>query len=496
VKSGWVLCLLLGIPAFVHAQSRDSAMKLVTAGLDAMGGHQRIRDLAGIHFEASVVRNELEQSERPEGPYIVESDQIEEWRGLKTGAWKRSSKAHVAMQPEFDMTAVVSGGAASLQYDGHAVPASGEQLQNAAEALALSPERVLITASESLDLHQIPDLVLQGVPHHAVQFTWKDMPIRVYLNADTHLPTEVEWSSAYPFGIFWSVWGDVATRVYYSFWWLQDGIHYPLQADVVRNGMPDQTITITKLDFNPSFAADEFSIATEARSAFAARAEKTIDDRSPGEAITELAPGILLIPGAWNTTIIRQEDGIVILEAPISSGYSAKVIQLAEKHFPGMRIKAVITTSDSWPHIGGVREYVAERVPVYVLDRTVPLVERLIHAPRTQFPDHLAQKPTLPVLQPVSGKTAIGSGPNRIEIYPIHGETSERQLMVYFPQFKLLYGSDPFQELENGKLFYPQTVSELADAVTRERLTVERFFMMHIGPNPWSRILQVLGNTE
>ena len=161
-----------------------------------------------------------------------------------------------------------------------------------------------------------------------------------------------------------------------------------------------------------------------------------------------------------------------------------------------MRIKAVITTSDSWPHIGGVREYVAEGVPVYVLDRTVPLVERLIHAPRTQFPDHLAQKPTSPVLQPVSGKTAIGSGPNRIEIYPIHGETSERQLMVYFPQFKLLYGSDPFQELENGKLFYPQTVSELADAVTRERLTVERFFMMHIGPNPWSRILQVLGNTE
>jgi len=180
----------------------------------------------------------------------------------------------------------------------------------------------------------------------------------------------------------------------------------------------------------------------------------------------------------------------------MSSGYSAKVIQLAKAKYPGMPIKAVITTSDSWPHIGGLREYVADGIPVYVLDRTIPLINRFLYAPRTEFPDHLAQKPTPPTLLPVSGKTIVGSGPNRIEIYPIHGETSERQMMVYFPEQKLLYGSDPFQELEDGKLFYSQTVSELSDAVAREHLTVERFFMMHIGPNPWSRALQAIGQVR
>jgi flavorubredoxin len=143
-----------------------------------------------------------------------------------------------------------------------------------------------------------------------------------------------------------------------------------------------------------------------------------------------------------------------------------------------------------------VREYVAEEIPVYVLDRTIPLINRFLSAPRTEFPDHLARKPTAPNLHPVSGKTVVGSGPNRIEIYPIHGETSERQMMVYFPEQKLLYGSDPFQELEDGKLFYPQTVSELSDAVAREHLSVERFFMMHIGPNPWSRVSQTLAHFQ
>jgi len=190
--------------------------------------------------------------------------------------------------------------------------------------------------------------------------------------------------------------------------------------------------------------------------------------------------------------LIRQENGIVILEAPMSSGYSAKVMQLAQSKFPGVPVNAVITTSDSWPHIGGVREYVARGIPVYVLDRTVPLISRFLQAPRTEYPDTLAKAPRAADLRPVSAKTVLGSGPNRMELYPIHGETSERQMMVYFPEHKLLYGSDPFQQTEDGKFFYPQTVYELQSAVEREHLSVERFFMMHVGPNPWSEAVKTV----
>ena len=69
-------------------------------------------------------------------------------------------------------------------------------------------------------------------------------------------------------------------------------------------------------------------------------------------------------------------------------------------------------------------------------------------------------------------------------------------MMVYFPEHRLLYGSDPFQQLEDGKFFYPQTVFELQSAVEREHLTVDLFFMMHIGPAPWSEVMQTVADAH
>ena len=59
-------------------------------------------------------------------------------------------------------------------------------------------------------------------------------------------------------------------------------------------------------------------------------------------------------------------------------------------------------------------------------------------------------------------------------------------MMVYFPAHKLLYGSDPFQKDGAGNYFYPETVWELKHAVEREKLQVDTFFMMHMGPTPWT----------
>jgi len=495
-------CLvLLTLACSATSQSPpDRAREWLHQSAGQMGGEEKLRALSTVRFSAMGHRNLLEQSERPEGPYIVEYDQITELRDLEDDRLRQTTEMKVLNFPANKVSTTVADGVAATEFDGRSSPGSRASLQQAEETLDLGPERILLTALSAADLRAEPDTVLQSVSHHVVAFTWKNAPVRVFLNANTALPTAVEWRRPYPYDTFWSVWGDVTTRVYYSLWWLcPGGIRYPLQWDTFRNDLPDRIMTITDVSLNPQLPADSFVISTEVKAAFEKRPNLTVDDRPlglPNQPAVEIAKDIIHIPGAWNVTLVRQADGVVVIEAPISSGYSAKVIAEAERRWPGTKIKTVISTSDAWPHIAGVREYVARGIPVYALDVNLPILQRLCSAPRASFPDALAKSPRKPDFHVVSTKTLLGDGPNRLEIYPLRGETTERQMMAYFPVHKLLYGSDAFQKTGDGSYFYPQTVWEVLHAVERENLTVSTLFMMHMGPTPWDDVGKALAKAE
>jgi hypothetical protein len=497
-----LLALILVLPGWpaLSANPNDQAADLLREALRQMGGEDKLKALHGVRFHGRGYRNMLEQSERPEGPYIVEYQDVSQWRDLDHARWKQETELSWEIQPSVKLTVVSSDGAAFQDFGGQSFPASAALLQQAEEELELGPERVLLTALNAADVHLEPDAVLQSVPNCVVSFTWKGSPARVFLNAYTSQPTAVEWTRAYPGDTFWSMWGDVTTRVYYSFWWLlPGGIHYPKQWDVFRNNLPHSVLTIGDITLNPDLAADEFAISADVRASFAQRVGRTVEDRQlglPDQPAVELVSGVVHIPGSWNVTMVRQSDGIVVIEAPISSGYSAKVIAEAQRRWPGVPIKAAITTSDSWPHLAGVREYVARGIPVYALDLNIPILQRLLAAPRAAFPDLLAKSPRAPEFRAVSNKTVIADGSNRLELYPLRGETSERQMMVYFPEHKLLYGSDPFQKDGAGNYFYPQTVWELKHAVEREKLQVDTFFMMHMEPTTWTDLEKAATQAE
>src|SRR5579875_2977529 len=492
----WLSMSISGVTQGVPRQ----ATVLVRQALDAQGGEQVLRNLKSISWEASGYRNELEQSERPEGPYIIQMNDISEVHDLQYRRYRLQQTASLYPVARFTTVVVVADHISMRQVPYStpngppmqaARPGTIQQVQAAEERMALSPERLMLTALDSADLHVVGDTTLHGVPHHAVSFTLDDAPVTVYLNSYTHLPTAVDYSGPLAHSGFWNYLGDVTMRTYFSFWWLaKNGVHFPLQWNVEENGLADSMFVIRRLQIDGTLDEASLTIPAEVRSRYDPNpGAADLEQRPlgvPGQPAQELAQGIVLIPGAWNTTFIRQPDGIVILEAPISSGYSSKIIAAAKRRFSGLPIKAVITTSDAWPHIAGIREYVAQGIPIYALDLNKSALDRIISSKRTTKPDDLERKPRAPIFHFVSGKTIVGAGANRIELYPLRGETSERQMMVYFPEHRLLYGSDPFQQGQDGSLFYPQTVSEVVDAVVREKLKVDRFFMMHIGLTPWT----------
>ncbi len=476
-----------------NMKSPASAKAMVQAAIDAMGGETALRAIKSVQMDGIGHENMLEQSERPAGPWLVNYMEISELRDIEGNRLRRTTKSNNFQSNGWSsLNILVAGGVAAAEVNGRFFPFLHRDAQEAEERIALAPERALLIALAAADLRRESDTVIQDVPHHVLAFTFQQKPMRLLLNSNTSLPSAVEMTSDHPFDMFWGLWGDVTTRIYYSLWaYESNGIHYPRQWDEERARLPYRSFTVTRLKLNAPVSEEAFAIPDNVKEAFG-KSKMVIEDlplgwRGRGEA-KEIAKDVVRIPAGWDTTIVRQSDGLIIIEAPMSSGYSAKVIKEAERRFPGVAIKAVITTSDAWPHVGGIREYVARGIMVYALDLNKAIIDRIIAAPRKTNPDALERKQRKPLFRIVSGKTMIGAGANRLELYPVRTETGERMMMVYMPEHKILYASDLIQKMPNGSFFWPQYLTEAVAAANREKLIIETVFAMHLGPTPWAEV--------
>ncbi|MGJ5815594.1 hypothetical protein [Paludibaculum fermentans] len=469
-------------------------LPLLEQSLAAMGGRSRLEAIQSLHIKGFGHYYLIEQSERPAGPWIVRYEQTEEWRDLVNG---RRRVDRIERPGQVDRQATISGDglqATLMTVQGREFPP--RVMPADTEWLDLSPQRVLLTALAASDLRTDGSTLYQEVMHHAAAFTWQGFPVRILFNADTALPTVVELVRTYPRDTFWNVWGDVTTRWIYSYWYLeQGGLHYPRQVDIEKGGYAYRSFSIDEMTINAAVPAERLALPPDAGQ-LALKAQPEVEALPlgrPDRPAVELAPGFVKVPGNWDIAYIRQDDGLLILEAPISAGYSQRVLEEAARRFPDTPVKAVISTSDAWPHFSGVREYVARGIPVYLLDRNEPIVRRLLSAPRSLRPDALATRRREPDLRLVASRTLLGSGANRVELIPLRTETGERMMMAWFPEHRILYASDLVQgPMPDGSFFMPQYLSEVRDAAAREKIQPESVFAMHAPKTSWSKILAAI----
>jgi hypothetical protein len=496
------MCMAAGVHADEKAGApgcaHESAQQCVTAALEAMGGRERLRKVASIRMETTGHTLLMEQSYR-QSPFITSYERehitldLANQRLLNEAklTWPESDPN----QSDSDTTLVVGveGGVYRTKFGDS--PCSLSALEAARQVLALGPARVLMTAADSPDLHFEAPQTVRSTAHAVIAFTWRHIPVRVLLNPFNHLPDALETTQV--FHDFWYFWGDVRQRIYFDNWKLVQGITFPTNWVEERNGTVWSSVQALNVEFNVEIDEKLFAMTPGAVKQSAA---------SPGwnhpfsvKEATALAPGVDLFAGSWNATVVKEPDGLVILEAPISGLYVQGVLNEARKRHPGLAVTAVLSTSDSWPHTGGVRQAVSLGLPVYILDLNRPLLDRMMSAPHTLEPDALENSKRAKTKLPwriVASKQELGSGPNRMELYPLRGAATERQYMVYFPEHRLLYASDTLALNDDGSLYDPELMYEVAQAVKRENLTVDTVFAMHQGPLPWAQVMALIDKSR
>lgn len=475
------------------------AHELVNGSLEAMGGItlQRARSLRVSGTEHLFA---LGNAERAEGPWRVVYTQFTELRDLSQFRIRRSVTPLGTRNAQPPATLVVSDSVAAVRMGDRQTGAAPSTVEDALDRVGASPERALGLAAAASDLRSDGTITHWGVVHDVVSFPWRTGRMRIEISRESRLPTAVEIVRTYPDDFRRTPFGDTRLRFEYVDWDVDAaGLWWPRQQIISQNGEPLRNITIDSVAFDSTLTpSDTFAILDSARAQFAAQARRTVRffRRSGAAPAQELRDGVVRVPDYWTMTIVRQDDGIVIFEAHISSAYLHDVIDEARHRYPGLPIKAIVMSSDPWAHLGGVREAMAMGIPIYVNARSVPFLQKVSRAPHTLDPDSLQRAPRAPHLIPVSGKTVIGSGKNRIELYPVGGSYAERMTMAYFPELRVLYGADLVFAAEGGGYDRAPAI-DLRRAVARERLAVDTLFWVQAKPAiAWSSFVPARMTTE
>ena len=473
--------------------AHESPQQCVALAFDAMGGRERLEQLKSVRLDAMSHTLLMEQSYR-QAPFITSYERdrttldLVNQRVLTEAklTWPESD----LNQSDSDATLIVGPEGGVYHAKSGDSPCSPSDIDAARETLALGPARILLTAASAPDLHFEAPEDLRSTSHAVVAFIWQHIPVRVLLNPFNHLPDAIETKQE--FRDFWYFWGDVQQRIDFDNWKQVQGITFPTNLVEERNDIVWSSTQALNVEFN--VPVDDKAFAMDSTAAKQSAASPGWNRPFHAKNDTALAPGIDLFLGSWNSTIVKEPDGIVILEAPISGIYTQGVIDEAKKRYPGLPVQAILSTSDSWPHTGGVRQAVAQGLPVYILDLNRPLLDRMMTASHSLNPDalHNSKGSKEPHWKIVSQKEEIGSGENRMQLFPLRGASTERQYMVYFPERHLLYASDTLALNGDGSLYDPELMHEVAQAVQRENLKVDTVFAMHQGPMPWGKVIALL----
>jgi hypothetical protein len=473
---------MLLLPLAVALLLPPTPRELVERSIAAMQRTASLRGVASVRLVGLQHDWVLGNAERAEGPWRTSYSQFSELYDVRSPGFRGTSaitQPNGSKAPE--RVIILADSVTATSIAGVQTGGSSATFEDLIDRVDASPLRALLLAANAPDLRGERPLKHYGLAFDVVSFRWRNGRMRLELNADTHLPDAVEIRRPYPENFRWAPFGDIAMRFDYVDWNVsKSGAYWPMQVKVSLNGEPlrDVTYASAVLDTAP-VAADSFAVSDSARVQYAAASKLTFAHFRLGMRgqPTEIRPGIVRVPDQWTQTLVQQDDGVVIFEAHISGQYLHDVIGEAQRRWPGSKIKALVMTSDPWAHLGGVREAIALGIPIYVSAGSIPFLTSLAKMPHTMEPDSLARAPRAPRFLPVTAKTVIGTGENRIELYPVGGPYAERMLMAYFPEHRLLYGADlvfpnrgPDGKVTSG--FFETSAVDLRRAVEREKLAV------------------------
>jgi hypothetical protein len=187
----------------------------------------------------------------------------------------------------------------------------------------------------------------------------------------------------------------------------------------------------------------------------------------------------------YNEIVALSHDTVFVVEATQSEERARADSAWIGRLFPGRHAVMVVVTDLAWPHVSGVRFWVASGATIISRDRSESFLRIVADRRWTRQPDKLERERAHASLHfvPVRDSLRIGG----LTIYPIDGIASEGAVMVYVPAERFLWASDYVQDTKSPTLY----ASEVYRAACRVGISPTHGAAQHVPPFDWATIVQL-----
>lgn len=473
------------------AGAMAAAPKCTPASGDASAILRRAADALGMNrtdgrvlrFAATDIVAHDYESDRPDPPYLMQPSRLNGWIDPATGVVRTTTTETMVGGQQFGGATLVTSPAASFTArDTTLLPVPQAQT---AIARPLDAWAVVADWRAADDVRVAERCELRDYPRVVLTRTTTAHPSgeRLYVDPKSGYPVALEWREPH------YLWGQSIVQYQYATWKRVGDAHMPGTAARLVDGFVEVTRSfgnsaLVPKDSAPSFAIPATRPPASASSTPAYLAPTAVDT-------VRISPTTFLLrnPG-YTETMTLARDTVFIFDATQGDARARQDSAWIGKLFPGKHPVAVVVTDLAFPHVAGVRYWVAHGATIVSHRASRPFLEKVVARKWTDKPDALEEqrkggRAVAMKFRAVNDSAALAGG--AITVFAIDGPSSEGALAAFVRSDDFLWASDYIQSATRPT----QYLDEVAAAVARMGITPARVAAEHLPVVDWSRLLEL-----
>ncbi|HEU6452575.1 MAG TPA: hypothetical protein VFT57_14245 [Gemmatimonadaceae bacterium] len=454
------------------AQSGDAA-GLLRRAWRAAGIDEALHSVA--HWTVTDIAQQNFQSDRPYPPFFSYEVKRELWLEPATGVERSSLQMAGLMVPERPATTVLSTEHAAFMVRDtlvHPVPAL---YGSSVGTRALNAWAVLHDWRAANDVKVVASCIYRDAPRAVLERAGTYGTERLYIDPESGLPVKLDREEPD------YLWGQLHVEYQYQTWLYADGVLRPgavfrLVDGAVATERIERSFALMPADSAPALgvpAAEPMAVALP-----------PFLQPTPPDTARAGARTMLLANRGYREGAVMLGDTVYLLDATQGDERARADSAWIARLYPRHTAVVVVVTDLAWPHIAGVRFWVARGATIVSHASSRAMLQRVIDRRWTREPDLLErtrrERGSVP-FRFVGVRDSLALAGGALRLYPIDGVASEGALMVWIPEDGVLWAGDYVQQVDEPSLY----ASEVVRAVQRVGVRPRTVVAQHQAPVEW-----------